>query len=574
MNPCLMVKHGGVSVRLPIDHDEAIVGSSESCDVLLTYDGVSRRHAQLVRASDGFHLIDLESKNGLLVDGARVHEVVLARGVEVQIGEAWVSLDEAVTGDLNFDSGRPRLTIRKRTTDVTETRDSGFNRSAALRLIASVETARAREKRYPLHAILDEARRALVGQSLFVMRGTAFDDLSLLGCAGTPPPEEVLAAAARALAAKKDDIRRVGDVSVITRPVDSTNKALVATFAGPPRVIHEDERAFLEYLTATQMRRSRPQVALTPLVFENQPHAILHTSEVMKTAIATATAYARGSRAVMLMGETGTGKELFARLIHERSSLSHGPFVAVNCASFAPGLIESELFGIEDGVATGVEARKGFFARADGGTLFLDEIGEMTDAAQAALLRILERNELIPVGARTPQPIRLRVVLATNRSLDASRIRADLFFRCHAMTLPPLRERAEDIDLLVHHFIERECVRHGYDPASISIRALEALRGHHWPGNVRELETDIEKLILFHGGMGVLQYEHLPAKIRTQASAPLPVVEVSPATLKSAERAFIVRALAETSGNVKKAAEHLGLSRNGLYSKMTRLGIE
>src|SRR5271170_3431351 len=232
-------------------------------------------------------------------------------------------------------------------------------------------------------------------------------------------------------------------------------------------------------------------------------HEIVWTSEVMRKVMAQVERVAASESRVCILGETGTGKELVARSLHERSPRATGPFVTLNCAAVPAELIESELFGHEKGSFTGAGARHfGKFEQADHGTIFLDEIGDMPLNMQAKLLRVLEEGEVERIGGDKAIAVNVRVVVATHRDLEArvreERFRQDLFHRIYVfpLVLPPLRERRDDIPALAEHFAAQVCAQNGWKPVPFTAEAMEALQSHPWPGNVRELRNMVERLML------------------------------------------------------------------------------
>jgi DNA-binding NtrC family response regulator len=282
---------------------------------------------------------------------------------------------------------------------------------------------------------------------------------------------------------------------------------------------------------------------------------------------------------VLIQGESGTGKEVIAKLIHHCSDRVGRAFIAVNCKAFAEGVLESELFGHEKGAFTGAnEPRAGCFERADGGTIFLDEIGEVSEAFQAKLLRVLQESEVLRVGGDVPRKIDVRVVAATNRRLDeevrAGRFREDLFFRLNVIpiALAPLRERREDLLPLALHFLEVHRARGGYR-RSLGDAAIQAIMAHAWPGNVRELENAIERAVILAKG-DVIEPEDL--LLFSLASAPVDASEEGTLqeTLDRATRERIERALEKTGGKKAEAAAELGIDRTTLFRLMRRLGMD
>jgi two-component system nitrogen regulation response regulator NtrX len=291
---------------------------------------------------------------------------------------------------------------------------------------------------------------------------------------------------------------------------------------------------------------------------------------------------------VLITGESGTGKEVAANLIHAHSRRAKGPYVRLNCAAIPRDLVESEMFGHERGAFTGAtERRRGRFELASGGTMFLDEIGDLSPAAQAKLLRALEAGQIERVGGGEPVKVDVRVLAATNKDLRAEvaagRFREDLFFRLHVIPLhlPPLRERRDDIPLLVEHFLARSRARNGLRPPRLSASAVDALARHAWPGNVRELANILERLSILHAGTDVGA-----AEIRTLLAAdgvvppeePVAYREDDERTLSDRlddfERGLLSGALDAADGSVAEAARRLRTDRANLYRRMRRLGID
>lgn len=296
---------------------------------------------------------------------------------------------------------------------------------------------------------------------------------------------------------------------------------------------------------------------------------------------------------VLVEGETGTGKELFASAIHYRSQRRDKLFVAQNCAAFPENLLESELFGHKRGAFTGAtEEKKGLFEVADGGTLFLDEVGEMPLSLQAKLLRVLQEGEIRPIGANTARRVNVRIVAATNRNLEKEvaegRFREDLYYRLKVFPLrvPALRERREDVPLLAAHFLERYTREFGREIAGFTQPALEVLRAYDWPGNVRELENEVQRAVIQAEGERFITPELLSPRVRSggttpaAGSSPPPPQEDDDAgegTLREmmdrVERRILARVLESHGNNKTAAAKSLGITREGLHKKLKNLGM-
>jgi two-component system response regulator AtoC len=274
---------------------------------------------------------------------------------------------------------------------------------------------------------------------------------------------------------------------------------------------------------------------------------------------------------VLLYGERGTGKELIARSIHYNSHRNDRPFIPVDCASLAETLIESELFGHIRGAFTGaLSTKRGLFEEADGGTLFLDEVGNLSLSMQAKLLRFLQEHEIKRVGGTNSIKVDVRVIAATNKNLEPlvkdGNFREDLFDRLNvvSITLPPLRERKEDIPLLAAHYLQRFSEENRKNISHISPEALEILIGYSWPGNVRELEHTIERAAIFSIHPIILP-EDLPRKIFEEAQGTTFQLPGKPLPLQEVEKKYVLKVLEQTKGNKRKAAEILGIDRTTLY---------
>ncbi len=284
---------------------------------------------------------------------------------------------------------------------------------------------------------------------------------------------------------------------------------------------------------------------------------------------------------VLISGESGTGKELVARAIHAQSKRGNTPFVEINSAAIPEELVESELFGHAKGAFSGAtRAKKGKFEIADGATLFLDEIGDMSPRVQSKMLRVLEEQRFEPVGSNTPISVDVRVISATNKPLDSlidnGNFRSDLFYRLNVIPfqVPPLRERREDVPLLVEHFNQRFSHEYGKPVKRFTIDAIEALQGYEWLGNVRELKNTIERIVIMTSKENIGAGD-LP---EMESSFELSAVSFRFPTFKDAtdayQREFIQHKLAEFDGNVAKAAEDMGVDRSHLYRRMRNLGIK
>ncbi|MBZ0115199.1 MAG: sigma 54-interacting transcriptional regulator, partial [Thermoanaerobaculia bacterium] len=360
----------------------------------------------------------------------------------------------------------------------------------------------------------------------------------------------------------------------------------------PGVTVENWKKDFFAYITqrSKDFRHSpsRPRIAPEPSG-DDGPGVVIGRSPAMLEVSKLVQAAAASDLDVVLLGETGTGKEVISNLIHRLGQSTAKEPVAVNCAAIPAELLEAELFGIVKGAATGVSARDGVFIRADGGTLLLDEIGEMPLPLQAKLLRALQEREVMPVGGQRATPIDIRVISTTHRPLaqlvSEKKFRADLYYRLRGLEirLPPLRERLEDLPEFATLFVQRFARDSGKRIRGISERALRILAGHSWPGNVRELETDMKRAVALCPNGGVVDSTLLAhLGVESGPSSPLPnqgSVPSSPSygtlreELAATERERIRRELAVAEGNKSEAARQLGITWNGLVMKMKRLGL-
>lgn len=570
----------------------ASIGAAEDNDFVLPFPGVSRHHARMERVDHGALLVDLGSKNGLVVHGQRLAQVLLRPGEEVRLGRARMTLEDISSADAELGLALAEALTAAGLPATTSTfllSAHGGSAAAALRFIRETGL----EPLVPGEdARLDTAREALGAETLLLFH-PADGDLALVDCRGPIPPAAVLPALAHAgldPGATTLSDQESGRSLVVAE--GSGSLRLAAVFA-PETAVAPWQQDFLSYLAARLAPERAPAEPARPQPrLELPPHMVLGEAPASRTLLREIEAAARSRLDVLLLGETGTGKELTARAIHLSGPDGRGPFVAVNCAAIPAELAEAELFGVQKRVATGVDPRPGLFAQARGGTLFLDEVGELPPVIQAKLLRVLEEREIHPLGAAAPKKIDLRVISASNRDLAAAAaqggFRLDLYYRLRRLEirLPALRDRREDLPRLIAAFTGRAAAREGKRILGVSRRALDILLEHPWPGNIRELKSVIDRAVLhcLDGGIvesNLLALDGLPPvatdeRIVLAAEPPRPSPQ-APATLKeqvdAVESKAIASALSACGGNKTKAAQILGLTRNGLSLKMKRLKL-
>jgi DNA-binding NtrC family response regulator len=355
----------------------------------------------------------------------------------------------------------------------------------------------------------------------------------------------------------------------------------------PPRTVIEVGSTFLVVEGAAER-----SAAMTQRPPRGDDPELVVLDERMKQLHRLLRAVAQGTISVLLLGETGVGKEVIARTIHRYSPRAGRPFVSLNCAAIPEALLESELFGHERGSFTGaVKEKVGLLESAAGGTMFLDEVGEMPMSAQAKLLRAIELREVVRVGGVKPRPVDVRFVSATNRNLEelveSHAFRRDLFFRLNgiAVTVPPLRERIAELEGLARRFLTEFARSLGKPEPRLSAEAVAQLRGHAWPGNVRELRNVVERAVLLCDD-GEIRPEHLslgfgpPQVAQPAVTAPLPEDDDEPAStgslsdeLRAVERRRILEALDQCAGNQTRAAELLGITRRALILRLEAYGV-
>jgi Nif-specific regulatory protein len=370
----------------------------------------------------------------------------------------------------------------------------------------------------------------------------------------------------------------------------SEDEQLVETLALHAAVALENAKEIADLETRQQALLEENESLRLEVAERYTTRSILGTSAKISKIRDLIDKTAQSGVSVLITGENGTGKELSARAIHHGSSRRGKPFVAVNCAALPETLVESELFGIEKGVATGVERRVGRIESANGGTLFLDEIGDLNLTAQAKLLRVLQEREVDWVGGRKPVPVDIRLVAATNKDLKDEikngRFRQDLYFRLNVVHLhmPPLREIRADIPVLAMYFLRKQIREMDREVTGFSSEAMKALMAYSWPGNVRELENEVRRAVVLTSGNQIMQ-EDLSESVREEALEESPSDSENVSTSKdlkqklkdrviTLEIQMIRGAMTQTAGDKRRMAKLLGLSHQGLLNKLKRYGLQ
>ncbi|GAB4178266.1 MAG: hypothetical protein Kow0020_14320 [Wenzhouxiangellaceae bacterium] len=530
-----------------------VLGRASDCELPLDAEGVSRRHAELEVLADGGVLVsDLGSTNGTRVDGRPIKRCAMSGDFVLQVGTArlrmrahvpeWSALAyvtgdcvpmEAETGPVADEQTRQIMLVQQLRRAL---RDS-VPLSAALMDTLSLALQRMLE---PLQAgslcVVDEQGR-------------------VLAAAGSLQLERVRVAGGECWHLEMDSASPLAEAA--------------GRILGP----------FLDWLPTEISAPEARHASCAPEPFPGVPSTVAS----MRRNLAALERVAQSRLGILLLGETGVGKDLVARWIHRCSPRARGPYVAINCAALPEDLLEAELFGVAEGAATGVRARAGVFEQADGGTLFLDELGDMSPRTQVRLLRVLEDGRVHRVGGTSLVQVDVRLIAAThrdlNRAIEIGAFRSDLYHRLAGFetTIPPLRERAVDIASLAIHFYREALEESGLSSRGITVGAMRALQGWHWPGNVRELRQVIAAAVAGLLPGEALDLQHLPERIRAAAGAP-GADEIGPGTslaeiLADAERRALTEALHASGGDPEAAWTRLGISKSGFYEKIKRHGL-
>lgn len=532
------------------------LGRDSHCEVVIDARGVSREHLRIEILDRGCVLHDLGSTNGSRVEGEPLTSRAIVGDCLLQIGSVRLRLREhsPLAGALAVNLPSPTaLPPLERVDEVPATRAADLLEQLRSGLWDSLPQAR--------HAFATAASCVLDAW----LKTLGADGLQLRGCDGA-----VLAQAGRCLE--------------LEAWIDCGELCLWAPAGLGPR--HPQAEALLRALGRWLPEPETPTatpLAPGPLVnlegVASRHEGLIRQTEALRRL-------ARRRISVLLLGETGVGKEVYARFVHAASERASGPFVAINCAALPRDLLEAELFGIEKGAATGVDARAGVFERAHGGTLFLDELGDMPSDTQVRLLRALEDGRIHRVGGSRLIEVDVRFVGATHRDLkievEAGRFRMDLYHRLagFAASIPPLRERRMDIAPLAVHFFQRALREYGLHSPGISNGALQALEAWHWPGNVRELRQTIDSACALLLSGEALDLMHLPAQLRpSETSAEAreawsgPGADTLDGAVAAAEREALRRALTACGGNHEDAWTRLGIGKTSFYKKLKQHGL-
>jgi DNA-binding NtrC family response regulator len=595
-----------------LEKGETVIGSSGDSDFLVRTAGVSRRHARVVFRSQRLFVEDLGSKNGTHLNGRSVIGCEIRPGDWLQLGPATFRVEAVDGADLEIavrgTPAAPDLVEEAVDEDLESETDLGLEADGApadwIPVIAEFASIVFSDRPSRLEIALRKATERLGALGLFACEISSSGSRPVvLGLAGLVEIDWIadqgatmpaLVEEAVALGRGQDvEIAHVADVetevswALVSSPgMGSIVVAVVGGFSGMRH--SQPLLVALAHIVAASSRGARvdhstrvPEASSLQMI----DGFVVGSSPAMEQLLHMVARFNQGDVPILLQGETGVGKELVARLIHATSDRAGGPFVAINCAAIPSELLEAELFGVRRGVATGVDERIGVFESASGGVVFLDEIGDMPLNLQAKLLRLLQSMEVLPLGARTPVPVDVRVVSATNTDIQEEikqgRFRKDLYFRLAGFELrvPPLRERREDIPDLLAHFMNVFADEIGKSVRGITIKALSILENASWPGNVRELMNEVRRMVYLCQPGEAIDSSLVSATIQESAADSRIAIDDATESLDMGrnvevlERRLITMALNRTKGNRSRAARLLGISRNGLTLKIQRLGI-
>jgi two-component system, NtrC family, response regulator AtoC len=514
---------------------EVLVGRSAEADIALDHPSVSRRHAR-IHLGPPLAIEDLGSANGTSVRGSALRP---GERRPIAIGEA-------------IDVGSILVVVQHASSTASQARPCAH---AVFERKLEEACARANQASTPLSVVRLHVGGAIVARAAEEALMDALASSAVVG-SYAPGEYEVLvegAAPAEALQRTAPAVEQLRSKGALVR----TGVAGLPLHGRTPEAL---------MTTACAEVRGTARADAAPAIEPAGKMADL-SGVIDKVA--------PGMITVLIMGETGAGKEVAAELLHRRSRRAGKPFLKLNCAALTPTLLESELFGHEKGSFTGAaQAKRGLLETAQGGTVLFDEVGELPISIQIKLLRVLEEHAVLPVGGLSPRPIDVRFLAATNRPLDAEvargTFRQDLFYRLSGVTLvvPPLRERLEELEALATAFVARAARDMGWEAPQISEGVLSLLRRHRWPGNVRELRNVMERAVLLAAGSSVITEDHVPKEKILDAPEPREPAAAGGPISEAGERERILEALARCAGNQTQAARLLGMSRGTLVTRL------
>lgn len=588
----LLYYQAGYIKKFPLQKPEIVIGRGASCDIVLVHEDMSRQHCRIGLEGDRIHVQDLNSRNGTWSGRKRIKEVWLNLNESFAAGgtEFFFKQGDSQEFELHPDlsavlasMGKFRRSGRKNTDETEDALDK-------YQLLLCLAAEKSFTMADPLQ-LLESLQEELM---LLIHQGTLcgiFKDRQSIIFNYLQLPEAVLEQIRHQVLQGHPAELSCSGKRLAGRYFQPANRKIhcgllfIDDRSQPVKRRRDDFFEKLSGLLDVNVRLSLPEtleIFHCDCIFREGELVIMGKSAAIRQLSEMIRRIAAKNNHVLILGETGTGKELFARMIHKLSG--RGNYVAVNCAAIPANLIESELFGYEPGAFTDARQRKrGKIEEASGGTLVLDELGEMPAAIQAKLLRVIQERNLARLGGNEIIPVDLRIISLTNqdlyRAVEEKRFREDLFFRLrvHELTIPPLRERPEDIVPLVTFFAGQLAGRSGVIPGGFSQSVYQCLTGYSWPGNVRELENEIIRIMDTIDDHEIISDHHILPRIRQQSALAVPELQASLSfqeKMLQTERDELQRLLTEQGGNKSKVSRILGMSYPGFLKKLRRLGLE
>lgn len=555
------------------------IGSRLDGDVVLAAPGISRRHALLAVEPGGMSLEDLGSKNGTFVNGARIESARVEPGDRLRFGPVSLQLERLDEPDSELAIAWPAgpAGAAPALPESTQAAAGAQNvlRDGGIGWLAAFAATLPRVAGGSPAAALAFLARQLGARGAALLEAPARGAPWVLACTGEPAAPEILHAPFTAAGSAA----LPGGAAAAVHPAGSGARRGLVVWGDFPGQEHCAPLLGLALGLFDLALRPEPAAPPTARPRLTVPEGwIAGDSPAVRTLLRQMEAVAASELPILILGETGAGKEGVARILHLSSPRRTGPFVAVNCAAIPRDLLEAELFGVGRGAATGVSPRPGRFQAAAGGTLLLDEIGDLPPELQPKLLRALQEKEVQPLGS-APAAVDVRVLAATNAGLEervaAGAFRSDLFYRLagYVLSVPPLRERREDIPGLVEHFLRAASREAGKSIRGITVGALNRLVTRSWPGNVRQLEHEVRRLVWLAADSETVVAETLDLTASPARGPQSPAEPAGDLDLAALERRAVAEALRRAGGNQSRAAALLGLSRTALYRRMRRLSL-
>lgn len=611
--------------KFPLDKPRITIGRSGDNDMVIAEDFVSRNHVEIIRQDDSVVLQDLGSTNGIIIAGEKVKKARLKTGGSFILGKMEFVLKQGSLDEFELDKKLIPIfdTIGKenyKRVDSTRTRYVEDVYNETLKALMQAGLKKNDFDDFVLDLPNHLSNLADFGSMYIITQNQDSFDILLSVRNESVKPEllkQVVMESPAVYNEKQSAWSVPGtNVKLFSYPLHCfpLKSALVFMWSVPSEKEEPKLEAFLsalvveiellaQLLTSKEKEKTKEKPTPKPVKTAEEPSDksekgvnIIAENSRMKERIQQAKKIAASDIFVLIQGESGTGKELFARLIHQNSSRKKKKFVAINCAAIPEQLLESELFGHEKGAFTSAYTKKnGKLEMASGGTLVLDEIGDMPMNLQAKLLRALQENEFYRVGGTTPISVDLRIISITNKDLkqliSENKFREDLYYRLvhRVISIPPLRERKEDVTVLINHFTQHFCRQTGKSIKGYTVKAANTLENYHWKGNVRQLENEVRSIVNLTDHGESVTYEILSEEVKEQSEDPTSKIEETPKTTEmhpiqippipikltpEQEKAQILDILQKNRWNKSQAARILGMTYRGLHKKMKRLGIQ